>query len=750
MDVICGILERITYYNEENDFLVAKLKEKGKKDLTTVVGNLAGLNPGESLKLYGRWVHNYKYGPEFRVEKYEVVVPATVHGIEKYLGSGLIKGIGPVMARRIVSLFGLDTLEVIENRPEELSRVGGIGEKRIAMIVRAWQEQKEIKDIMVFLQGHGVSAAHAAKIYKKYGSESIRVVKENPYRLAADIHGIGFITADRIARSLGIDPRSVMRAEEGLVYFLNGAADQGHTCYPLEEAIKETASLLEVEPDIVREAAESLIRRGRAVTDTSGSGEKMIYLAPFYAAETLLAQRLARLACAVRTSSPFDVQKAVTWAEKRLGVELAEKQKQAVELALQKQVLVITGGPGTGKTTIIRAIIEILAALRQKVVLAAPTGRAAKRMQEATGREAKTVHRLLEYNPQKGGFTRDQQNPLEADAVILDEVSMIDVLLMHHLLKAVPPRASLILVGDTNQLPSVGPGTVLKDIVESGCFETVTLNEIFRQAKESKIVTNAHLINAGKFPDLRRPPENVLGDFYFIEEEEPEKIVKKIVALCAKNIPARYSFHPLKEIQVLAPMNRGQLGVGALNEVLSEALNPAGQKLTRGHKTFKVGDKVMQVVNNYQKEVFNGDIGFVISFDEEEQELRVDFDGRAVVYDFSELDELVLAYAISVHKSQGSEYPAVVMPVVTQHFLMLQRNLLYTAITRGKKLVVLLGTKKALAIAVKNNKTQKRYGLLKERLAGEHKEHAGCDAGGLAQVLPAGRLWGEGEHGRGE
>ncbi len=723
METIYGILERITYCNEETRFTVAKLKQKGKQDLTTVVGSLAGVSPGESLKLQGRWTYSKKFGEQFLVERYESVAPATVNGIEKYLGSGLIKGIGPVTARRIVRVFGPDTLDVIENNPQDLSRVEGIGPKRIAMIARAWAEQKEIKEIMVFLQGHGVSAGYSAKIYKKYGSASIETVRSNPYRLAADIHGIGFITADRIARNMGFDPRSEMRAREGVIYTLNEVVNEGHVYYPCDLLVKKAGKILEVDGELVSRALDGLSGEGRLILEDtwlpgeeSRPGQRAAYLPPFYTAETALALGLSLLKKGPFPARPVDAQKAAAWVEQRLKMRLADAQREALALAVKHKVLVVTGGPGTGKTTIIKAIINIFEALGLRVRLAAPTGRAAKRMQEATGREAATIHRLLEFSYQAGGFQRDRERPLEADAVIVDEASMIDTILMHHLVKAVPAHASLVLVGDVNQLPSVGPGNVLRDIIDSGGFTVITLNQIFRQATESMIVVNAHRVNQGQFPDLRPPPGGRPADFYFIEEDDPEKAAGKILTLCSDRIPRHFGFHPVDEIQVLTPMHRGDVGVANLNARLQDLLNPGGQGVSRGYSTFKVNDKVMQVVNNYEKEVYNGDIGRITSIDREEQEVRVDFDGRKVSYDFSELDELVLAYAISVHKSQGSEYPAVVIPVMTQHYMLLQRNLVYTGITRGKRLVILVGSKKALAIALRNDRPRKRYTRLKERL----------------------------------
>ncbi len=715
METIYGCLERITYYNEETNFIVARLQEKGKRGLTTIVGNLAGLNPGEYLKLTGRWVHDKKFGPQFRVEQYEIVLPSTVHGIRKYLGSGLIKGIGPEMARRIVKEFGLATLDVIEKSPAELARVDGIGPKRIAMIAQAWAEQREIKDIMVFLQGHGVGAAHAAKIYKQYGKAAVETVRQNPYRLAADIHGIGFVTADRIARNLGIDPNSVVRAEEGLLYVLNELMNAGHVYYPREPLLDKGAEMLGVERKIVQEALDRLSTDRRVVVE-----QDAVYLTPFYVAEAQLAKRLLALRGDGNAARRVHMAQALGWVEKDLGVRLADRQKEAVALAVQGKVVIITGGPGTGKTTIIKSVVRILRALGLKVLLAAPTGRAAKRVWESTGYEAKTIHRLLEFSPQKGGFQKNQEFPLEADAIIVDEASMIDTILMYHLVKAVPVRATLILVGDINQLPSVGPGNVLRDLIDSGQFPVVTLTEIFRQSRTSRIVVNAHRINRGEFPDIRQPPPGVVSDFYFIEEEDPEKAVAKIKRLCLERVPKRFGLHPVRDIQVLTPMHRGVTGVENLNAELQSLLNPGENAVARGHRLFKNGDKVMQIVNNYEKEVFNGDIGWITAVNRENQELEVEFEGRSVKYVFSELDELVPAYAVSVHKSQGSEYPAVIMPVMTQHFMLLQRNLVYTGITRGKQLVILIGSKKALAMAIKNDKPQKRYTRLRERLVAPH------------------------------
>jgi exodeoxyribonuclease V alpha subunit len=719
MSVIHGLLEKISYRNEENGFVVAKLREKEKKELTTIVGNLSGVNPGESLRLTGEWVYNKRFGEQFRVETFEVTVPATLLGIQKYLASGLIKGIGPVMSERIVNQFGLHTLEVIEKTAEKLSEVEGIGPKRISMIRKAWEEQKEIKEIMIFLQGHGVSAAYSAKIYKRYGSQSIEMVRENPYRLAHDIYGIGFVSADKIAQHLGIDRNSLIRAKAGLLYVLNQLAEEGHVYYPENQLIHKAKDILSVDEEIIFQAVRELSKeREIFLEELDPEGHfRAAFLAPLYVAETGVAQRLMNLRESPSNIRPIHPEKAIEWVQQKLNMELAQRQEEAVLLAATSKVLIITGGPGTGKTTIITAILRIFQQLKLRILLAAPTGRAAKRMNEATGREAKTIHRLLEYSPHKGGFKKDQDDPLEADVVIIDEASMVDTLLMYHLLKAVPSHAHLILVGDIDQLPSVGPGNVLKDIIKSGRFTVVTLTEIFRQAQESMIVVNAHKVNQGQFPVLNEIGQPEKTDFQFIQEEDPEKVLQNILDLCSERIPGNFRFHPLREIQVLAPMHKGTIGVANLNIELQKRLNPGPPSITRGTWSFRAGDKVMQIVNNYDKDVFNGDIGWISKIDPEQREVAIDFDGRLVLYDYSDLDEVVLAYAVSVHKSQGSEYPVVILPVVTQHYMLLQRNLIYTGITRARKLVVLIGTKKALAIAISNNKPQRRYTLLSERLA---------------------------------
>lgn len=708
-----GILERIVYFSEEGNYTVAKLKVRGERDLVTVVGNLFAVHPGETLKLTGKWVNNPKFGRQFRVESCLPVLPATLTGIEKYLGSGLIKGIGPVMARRLTKKFGLKTLEVIENEPEKLAEVEGIGPVRSEWIKKAWAEQKEIKEVILFLQSHGVSTAYAVKIYKAYGNNAIALLRENPYRLAMDIAGIGFKTADRIAQNLGVKPNSPLRAQAGILYLLWEAAEEGHVFLPRAELLERGSGTLQIEKSYLEEALLALEREEKVVAEEGEQGEKEVYLKPLWTAEEKIAQRLHRLFRAPKPPLAIDTEKAIAWVQSTGGIALAEKQKEAIRKVVEQKALVITGGPGTGKTTLVKSILQIMEMKGQRIVLASPTGRAAKRLSEVTGREAKTIHRLLEYKPREGEFARNEENPLAADLVIVDETSMVDVLLLNHLLKAVPPQATLVLVGDVDQLPSVGAGNVLKDVINSGTVTVITLTEIFRQARQSMIVVNAHRVNRGEFPLLK----NDRGlDFYFIEKEDPEEALQTVKELCARRIPKGFGFHPVNDIQVLSPLRKGSAGVERLNTELQALLNPRGLEVARGGRLFRLGDKVMQIKNNYEKEVFNGDIGRIAHVDLEEQEILVQFEDRRVSYDYSDLDELTLAYAVSVHKSQGSEYPVVVLPLLKQHFVMLQRNLLYTAITRAKKLLVIVGDKKALAMAVRNARPQERYTGLQRRL----------------------------------
>ena len=716
-----GQIERITYTNEENGYTIAKLKVYGQRDLVTVVGNLMAPTPGEIIKMRGEWANHPKYGEQFKIVHYKTSVPASVFGIQKYLGSGLIKGIGPVMAKRITKRFGKKTLDVIEEDVEKLIEVEGIGKRRIEMIRRAWEAQKEIREVMLFLQTHGVSSGYATKIFKQYGDRSIQVVKENPYRLATDIFGIGFITADRIAEKLGFEKDSELRAEAGILYVLHQLSDAGHVYYPFELLIEKCIEILEVERELITRSLEVLAREDSIVIEDlkglelSGGNHKAVYLAKFHVSETRVAERLKALVSAPKAMREIKTAKAIDWVQKRLSITLARKQIEAVTCAVESKVMVITGGPGTGKTTIINAILKIFSKLHVNILLAAPTGRAAKRMSEATGHEAKTIHRMLEFSVQKGGFHKNEEHPLECDLLIVDEVSMVDIILMHHLLKAVPSQATLILVGDVNQLPSVGAGNVLKDIIGSGAVRVVELNEIFRQAKESLIIVNAHKINAGMIPPLKSKDPS--DDFYFVERDDPVDALNTILELVSERIPKRFGFDPIDDIQVLTPMHKGTVGAGNLNTELQKTLNTQEEALVRGARNFKVADKVMQIKNNYDKEVFNGDIGRITRIDTENQEVMISFDGRDVPYDYTDLDEIVLAYAVSIHKSQGSEYPAVIMPVLTQHYVLLQRNLVYTGVTRGRKLVVIVGMKRALAIGVKNDKTQKRYTHLRERLA---------------------------------
>ena len=721
---LTGQIEKITFTNEETGFTIARVKVDGRHDPVTVVGNLMSPMAGEILDMRGEWANHPRFGRQFKLHEYKTRVPVTVYGIRKYLGSGMIKGLGPVMAGRIVDKFGKKTLDIIESDIQRLTEVEGIGQKRVDMIASAWDAQSEIRDVMLFLQSHGVSSGYAAKIFKQYGGRAIALVKNNPYRLATDIFGIGFLTADQIAAKLGFERVSQLRIEAGILYVLQELSGDGHVCYPYEPLTSKCCDILDVGREPVVQALGSLaLDRRIAIEDINESiaeykeKRKAVYLTRLYLAETGIARRLLSLVRAARSIRDIDSGRAIDWVQARLSITLAENQRRAVLRATEDKVMVITGGPGTGKTTIINAVLKIYAELKTRIMLAAPTGRAAKRMSEATGLEAKTIHRLLEYSLQKGGFQRHEGHPLEGDLFVVDEASMIDTVLMYHLLKAVPQTAALILVGDVNQLPSVGPGNVLNDIIASSAVPVVVLDKIFRQAKTSQIVVNAHRINAGQIPSSPTGRATDLqSDFYFIEQEDPEKVLDIILELSRKRIPRHFGFDPLDDIQVLTPMHRGSLGAGNLNQKLQAALNPGEGGVTRGETIFRLNDKVMQIRNNYDKDVFNGDIGRVSAIAWEKREVTVTIDGREVAYDFGDLDELVPAYAVSVHKSQGSEYQAVIVPIVTQHYVLLQRNLIYTAVTRGKNLVVIVGTRKALAIGINNDKTRKRYTRLKYRL----------------------------------
>ncbi len=706
-----GTVERVVYSSLETGYAVVRFKEKEGLRMLTAVGNLGAVGPGETVRLKGRWTSDKRYGLQFKAESYLPILPGTLEGIERYLGSGMIKGIGPVFARRLVEKFGAETLRIIEEDPEKIKDVEGIGPVRGQQIINAWGDQKRIRDVMIFLQSYGVSPTYAMKIYKQYQDKAVSVVKENPYRLATDIHGIGFRKADQIAQNLGIDPNSEVRAEAGILYVLNQLVEEGHCFYPREPLIEKAQEILSIEIDILDQALTKLARSKRIVI-VEGS-DRPVYLKPLYSAETEVARRLMDLVSRPASSLGISQNDALRQTEEMGAIRFATGQREALAKSLARRVLVITGGPGTGKTTIVRSIVEIHERVGTKVLLGAPTGRAAKRLSEATGHEAKTIHRLLEYSPRHGRFQRNESRPLNAGLVIIDEASMIDISLMHHLVLALPPVGSLILVGDVDQLPSVGPGSVLRDVIESGRIEVVRLTEIFRQAQTSLIVVNAHRVNQGEFPYFKKSGQT---DFYFLDREEPEKALETIKYLCSQRIPRGFGFHPVDDIQVLSPMHRGLIGVSNLNRELQALLNPRGDALHRGESIFRVGDKVMQIRNNYDRDVYNGDIGKITSINRPNTELTVTFEDRPVVYSFVDMDEIVLAYATSVHKSQGSEYPAVVLPVSTQHFVMLQRNLLYTGITRAKRLVILVGTKKALSIAIKNDQIQKRYCLLMERL----------------------------------
>ena len=711
MPEIEGVIERITYQNEDNGFTVARLKSDQEK--ITIVGYLSNVRNGESLKLIGQWTIHPTYGKQFEVESFEVVPPMTIEGIGLYLGSGLIKGIGPVTAKKIVQTFGLATLKVIEERPEKLLEVEGIGEQKAEKIRKVFTEQKNIHQMMIFLRGVGITPALAIKIYQHYGEKAAETVKDNPYRLADEVFGVGFKTADRIAGLLGRnDPASPERVSAAILYFLRKSTEGGHVFVPQEEFAAQVGSELGIPVEKVLSGINSLIRQKEVYLD-----EDRLYLSIFYWTERKVAEKLFSLLMASNNKEPL-LSKEL--AELKLS-SLTFEQRLAVEKADQEGVLLITGGPGTGKTTTVRSLIQLFTSKQQRVVLAAPTGRAAKRLTEATGEEAKTVHRLLEfgYTPGVGlKYGRNEDCPIEAEVVIIDEASMIDLLLFYQLLKAITPGTRLILVGDQDQLPSVGAGSVLRDLIISEVIPTVRLKTVFRQSKTSKIVTNAHRVNEGLMPELKGA-----NDFYFINEPEPEKIADQIVRLVGIRLPRYLKCDPIEEIQVLSPMRKTVTGVENLNLQLQKILNPESSskpELLFADRLYRQGDKVMQIKNDYQKMIFNGDMGRILKIDPEEQQLLVAFpeekEERLITYEYEELDELVLAYAISVHKSQGSEYPVVVLPVTTQHFMLLQRNLFYTAITRAKKMVVLVGTKKALAIAVKNNKIEKRNSWLDKLL----------------------------------
>ena len=717
---LSGLIERVTFFNEENGWAVIRIKATGHRDLVTVVGSLPQVNAGEWVTAQGKWIQDREYGLQFRADVLVSTPPTTLEGIAKYLGSGLIKGIGPVYAKKMVEKFKETIFDVIETTSARLQEIDGIGPKRRKKIKEAWAEQKVIRQIMVFLHSNGVSTSRAVRIYKTYGEDAIEKVRENPYGLAKDIRGIGFKTADVIAQKLGIPVDSILRACAGLSHVLLEATDNGHCALPLETLKDEAGKLLLVDEKVVDQALQKTLADGDLVEEKIGD-RQLIFLPRLKRAEEGIAGRIKSLSALPSNHPPIDIEKAIAWCQEKTGKELAPTQKEAVKQALSSRILIITGGPGVGKTTLVNAILLILRAKKVECLLCAPTGRAAKRLGETTGMVAKTIHRLLEVNPATGAFTRNESNPLECDLLVVDECSMVDVPLMNNLLRALPANASLMLVGDVDQLPSVGPGMVLGDLIKSGVVPVVRLTEVFRQASNSRIITTAHRINQGLMPE--NTSNNPESDFFFIDRDT-ERITATLLEMVKTRIPAKFHFDPIRDVQVICPMNRGSLGIRELNGQLQNALNPVKSDEPIVEKfgwQFRAGDKVMQTENNYDKEVFNGDIGQIAKIDPLEKEVTVQFDGRDVLYDYGELDEVSLAYAITVHKSQGSEFPAVVIPLAMQQYLLLQRNLVYTGLTRGRKLVVVIGQKKALAVAVRNNKTDQRFSGLLERLTGsEH------------------------------
>ncbi|WP_072697250.1 SF1B family DNA helicase RecD2 [Desulfovibrio litoralis] len=725
-----GTLERVVFHNAENGWTVLRLKVANQSELVTAVGAMPDPQPGTGLKLTGSWVNNAQFGRQFQITTFESILPATAQGILHYLGSGLIKGVRTRLASRVVQHFGDKTLDILDNAPERLTEAPGVSPKLAEAIANGWKEHQGVRNLIMFLQPHGVSTTYAVRIYKHYGQSALEVVRDNPYRLAMDLHGIGFITADQIAMKLGFEKDSPLRASAALLYTLNQSADDGHVYYPKRALIALTAKKLDLDPELLDSIIPDLVEEGLIkletlpsnTLDTSSSDDddypdEAIYISRYHHYESKISYYLSRLLNSPKSVSFSDIEKSMDTGLKQVALKLAPEQEEAVRASLNSKVLVITGGPGTGKTTIIKAIIKVFQTVKARILLAAPTGRAAKRMSEATDLEARTIHRLLEYSPKEDGFARNSDNPLACGLLVLDEASMLDTMLMYHLLKAIPLGATVVFVGDVNQLPSVGPGNVLRDLITSKTVKVVELIEIFRQAAESEIICNAHLINHGKMPNISYKLEHQ-SDFYFFKESNPELVADLIVDLVKKRIPYHFGFNSIEDIQVLTPMNKGIVGAVNLNLRLQEALNPQRILLKRGERQFRLHDKVMQIRNNYDKEVFNGDMGRISSIDLEDKDLVVSFEDRNVLYTFEELDELVPAYAISVHKSQGSEYPVIVLPILTQHYVLLQRNLVYTGVTRGKKLVVLVGEPKAVNIAVSNNNMRKRYTLLAERLRG--------------------------------
>jgi exodeoxyribonuclease V alpha subunit len=720
-----GIVERITFHSDESGYTVARFKVPRTPDLVTIIGNFAHIEAGQTLKLSGIWRDHPKFGQQFQVTQYRETKPATLTGIEKYLGSGLIKGVGPVTAKRIVAHFGLETLDIIENQIERLLEVPGIAHKRVKMIQSAWEKQKAIKEVMVFLQGHGVSTTYAVKIFKQYGDAAISLVTENPYQLAADIYGIGFVTADTLARNLGIEPGSEFRYRAGIVHVLGEAAEDGHCYLPFEELVEQTVQRLAIDdhqpqPDVLARLIQQMGQLNELVLESSPD-QPLCYKPSFFQTEQNLAQRLRQLLTHPVTVDLPRVRRWLLRFREKTGIELSEQQQQAVEIAASERVLVLTGGPGCGKTFTTRTIVALWKAMGKSIALAAPTGRAAQRLSEMTGQPASTLHRLLEFDPKTFGFKHDEANPLEADAIVIDEASMLDLFLAYSLIKAVKQNAQLLLVGDIDQLPSVGPGNVLRDLIVSNCVPVARLTQVFRQAQASQIVTNAHQINQGKFPQLESVSLTPRSDCLWLGAPEPDYGVQGITELLTDVIP-QLGFNPTTDVQVLSPSTRGVVGTRNLNQVLQNLLNPPSPnkaEVVRGGTILRVGDRLIQRMNDYQREVFNGDLGVIVAIDNEEQEIKVQFDQRQVTYDYADLNEVDLAWAVTIHKSQGSEYPVVMLALFPQHYLMLSRNLLYTGLTRAKRLAAIVGPKKAVAMAVNQVKDQKRYTGLAWRLSGK-------------------------------
>ncbi len=714
-DRLNGVVERVTFHSEETGFAVLRLKVRGHRDLVAVTGKTPGVSVGEWVDAQGKWVSDPKHGPQFQADDIRTTAPDTLEGIQKYLGSGMIKGIGPVYAAKLVEKFGKDIFDVIDKQSALLERIDGIGPQRRKQIKEAWAEQRMVREIMAFLFSHGVATARAFRIYKTYGEQAIATVQANPYCLAQDIRGIGFKTADEIAMRMGVKRDSDLRARAGVSYVLQELTSAGHCAFPLEGLVEKATGILEIPSPVVDAAVAYEVEGKRLIRHPAPTGEPLIYLTALDRAERELSEDLVALSHGAHPSPGIDAGKAIPWVEARIGLQLAASQKEAVAGALGAKVMVITGGPGVGKTTLVNVILKILLAKKLKAILCAPTGRAAKRLSETSGLTARTIHRLLVFDPKTGKFKHNRNHPLGGDVFVVDETSMIDLPLAHQLVQAIPRHAALILVGDVDQLPSVGPGSVLGDTIDSGVVQVCRLDHVFRQAAASDIVANAHRVNQGQLPEFPESKDQK-SDCYFVYAEEASQAADQIVRLIKEAIPRRFRLNPMDDVQVLSPMQRGELGARNLNVRLQQALNPSGTSIERFGVTFREGDKVMQIQNDYDKDVFNGDIGRIYRIDPEERELIVRFEGRPVYYDFQELDELVLAYATTIHKSQGSEYPCVIVPVHTQHYIMLQRNLLYTAMTRGRKLVLLVGTKKALGMCVNRVDTRHRITTLKARL----------------------------------